>query len=65
MQCNCCGKELSKVESMCNTFKHRFGYGSKRDGDDISFVLCNECYDALVDKFIEQCVIKPEIKTYD
>lgn len=65
MKCNCCGKELNDVEAMCNVFKHRFGYGSKRDGDEISFVLCDECYDRLADEFIEQCAIKPEIKTYD
>jgi len=65
MKCNYCGKELNKIEATCNSFKHEFGYGSKRDGDVISFMLCDDCYDKLTDKFIEECKVKPMIKTYE
>ena len=59
--CNGCGRNL-KVE---NGFlredvfegKKQWGYFSKKDGILHSFVICEKCYDEMIDRF----VIPPEV----
>jgi len=59
--CNKCKKKFKKKNiefSPITEFKFDFGYGSKRDGEEIYFDLCDEC----VDEFINSFKIKPKIK---
>lgn len=55
MYCNVCGRKL-KVENgilLEDAFEARkqWGYFSKKDTEVHSFVICESCYDAMIEKF--------------
>lgn len=58
--CNMCGKTFD-MEDEANDFTlyARFGYGSKRDGDNFNLDLCCECCDKFVDELVEKCKVDP------
>ena len=56
-KCNMCGKEFDVYDDF--SFYHEFGYGSKRDGDEICLDLCNNCLDKWVDELIKMCQHNP------
>lgn len=45
--CNWCGEEFEDQFNSAMHFDHRFGYGSKLDGEELSFTLCPCCADKL------------------
>ena len=53
--CNCCGRVLEQEEYI--NIEKQWGYFSKKDGMLHSFVICEKCYDDMINKF----VIPPEI----
>lgn len=54
--CNFCGKELDFWDEQEDFSIHtQIGYGSKYDGDYISFQICCDC----MDKFIDNCAVSP------
>lgn len=59
--CNGCGRILQLENGILreDVFegKKQWGYFSKRDGQIHSFLLCEDCYDAMVEKF----VVPPEV----
>ena len=61
--CNCCGKEIRMEENMRYALEDYiviekiWGYFSKKDTTLHSFVICEECYDKMVEKF----AIPPEV----
>lgn len=61
--CNVCGRQLHMENNILleDAFeaKKQWGYFSKKDATLHSFVICENCYDEMVDKF----VIPPEIIT--
>ena len=62
MICNFCGKTLNPIdEKALGEKKIIFPYGTKRDGDRMSFVLCSDCIDRLSDEFISRCKHEPKI----
>lgn len=62
MKCNCCGKELSKLEEEnTGNISIPFKYGSVYDGKRIKFSLCSRCYDMLAFKTIIGFKIAPQI----
>lgn len=54
--CNCCGEQISKIETM-NTYREylhvekSWGYFSDRDLTTHSFNICERCYQNWVDNF--------------
>lgn len=58
--CNMCGKKFDMWDKS-NGFStsDQFGYGSKRDGDNIELDLCCDCMDKVVDYVVENCKINP------
>ena len=61
IQCNYCGKEYRfSGEVLKHDLLHvkkQWGYFSNKDGILHSFVICEKCYDKMIDSF----VIPPEI----
>ena len=59
--CNRCGRILKSENGILreDVFegKKQWGYFSKRDGQIHSFLLCEDCYDAMEKKF----VVPPEV----
>ena len=53
--CNCCGRVLEQEEYI--NIEKQWGYFSNKDGILHSFVICEKCYDKMIDSF----VIPPEI----
>lgn len=53
--CDCCGKieEGDYVEhsSSIETWQHEFGYGSRFDTDQVSFDICDDCYEKWINTF--------------
>ncbi len=53
--CNHCKKELlvenGILKEGCLDINASFGYFSKKDGQNHSFDLCEDCYDAMIAKF--------------
>lgn len=60
--CNKCGETVSKNKA--NNFKHKFGYFSKYDLDNLYLTLCSSCLDEITDLLISNCKISPLIE-YD
>lgn len=64
--CNMCGKTMDAFqheyeEFMTDTihnFKIEYGYGSNRDGEIVTFDICESC----LEKIYEQFEIKPNIE---
>lgn len=59
--CNGCGRQL-KVENGIlreDVFegKKQWGYFSERDGELHSFLLCEECYNSMIQKFVVAPVV--------
>ncbi len=56
MYCNACGRELKMEHGMLleDAFEARkqWGYFSKKDTQMHSFVLCEKCYDQMVERFV-------------
>ena len=54
--CNGCGRILKYQNDILreDVFegKKQWGYFSKRDGEIHSFLLCEDCYDEMVKKFV-------------
>lgn len=48
--CNHCGKEIEFTPPL--TLDSIIGYGSKYDGDKITYRLCAECTDKLVENYL-------------
>jgi len=61
VKCNMCGSEIDEMDLECNDFsiEHRFGYGSKHDGDHLYLDLCSSCQDKLVTYLLSNCIINP------
>ncbi len=63
MYCNVCGRELYVKNGMLleDAFeaKKQWGYFSRKDAALHSFVICEDCYDDMVEKF----AIPPEVTT--
>lgn len=54
--CNCCGRSLKKteqvlLEDVCSV-RVQWGYFSRKDGENHSFELCEECYDRITQEFV-------------
>ncbi len=53
--CNQCGGTITVVNGMikegCLEGTQRFGYFSKKDGQEHHFDLCEQCYDEMVEHF--------------
>lgn len=47
--CNCCGCEID--DSLQGGFDVSFGYGSKYDGQNWSFELCEDCMENIIKTF--------------
>jgi len=60
-RCNVCGKTVEQVfEGLMPISIHdRVGYGSKHDGSMLDLDICSDCFDKLIDSFVEKCAIKP------
>lgn len=61
--CNHCGKEIEMYPAL--TVDSVIGYGSKYDGDKITYRLCAECTDKLIETYLASNndvipAIKPE-----
>ncbi len=56
LYCNGCGRILKCENGILreDVFegKKQWGYFSKRDGEIHSFLLCEDCYDEMVGKFV-------------
>ncbi len=56
MYCNMCGKKLKVVNGILMEdaleAKKQWGYFSKKDAVLHSFVICEECYDSMIEKFV-------------
>ena len=54
--CNACGKELYMENNILKEdafeAKKQWGYFSKKDTKMHSFVLCEECYDKMISRFV-------------
>ncbi len=54
--CNQCGKELNMRKDLlmeeCVSVNQIWGYFSRKDGENHSFDLCEDCYDKLVKGFV-------------
>ncbi len=62
MICNFCGETLDACDEYnLGSLVIPFYYGSKRDGDQMTFSLCSSCYDKLADEFIARCKHEPKI----
>lgn len=55
MVCNGCGKEILMENSIVKedyfAATHSFGYFSKTDGTQVSFLLCEDCFRAMLKQF--------------
>lgn len=53
--CNRCGREIKIIHPECKdnylSVDKRWGYGSKMDGEEHSFDLCEECYALMISEF--------------
>lgn len=54
--CNCCGRSLKKkdkllLEDVCRV-RVQWGYFSKKDGENHSFDICEDCYDKITRNFV-------------
>lgn len=60
-RCNVCGKTVEQVfeNQMPISIHDRVGYGSKHDGSMLDLDICCDCFDKLIEDFIEKCVINP------
>ena len=61
--CSHCGKEIAYTP--CLNIETVVGYGSKYDGDKITYHLCPDCTDKLIDSYLATTkdaipAIKPE-----
>lgn len=56
MRCNACGRELKMENGILKEdafeAKKQWGYFSSKDAVLHSFVLCESCYDRMVEKFV-------------
>lgn len=60
--CNCCGRSLKKkeglfMEDVC-CVSVQWGYFSRKDGENHSFAICEDCYDRITRNF----VIPPKVE---
>ncbi len=59
--CNVCGRQLHMENDILleDAFeaKKQWGYFSKKDATLHSFVICEECYDKMINKFVIPPVI--------
>lgn len=60
--CNVCGKEFDVYDEhnadVANISGY-VGYGSKYDTHYIDLHMCNDCFDKLMDKMMEECKFSP------
>lgn len=61
--CNCCGRALTfadeiPTEEACH-IEVQWGYFSRKDGENHTIDLCEECYDNMVRNF----AIPPEVES--
>lgn len=53
--CNCCGKEIGKEPAGQREeyleVRKEWGFFSEKDGDIHHFILCESCYDQLIQSF--------------
>lgn len=57
--CNICGKKFDIYDESSEAFINtEMGYGSKYDGEQVDFDICNKCMDELIDK----CKISPIVE---
>ena len=56
MRCNKCGKNLLIKQGIPREdflyIKKEWGYFSKKDGKYQEFVLCEDCYDRMIEEFV-------------
>lgn len=54
--CNGCGRQLKVEKGMlredCFCANHSFGYFSRLDGKRVSFDLCGDCFERLLDSLV-------------
>lgn len=60
-RCNVCGNSIEQVfeNQMIVSLHERIGYGCKYDGNTFDLDICCNCFDKLIDGFVEKCVINP------
>lgn len=51
MVCNCCGKEIKKIEQDYLYVKKQWGYFSEKDGSVFEIRMCEPCFDAWIRQF--------------
>lgn len=64
--CNMCGRELlienGLLKEGCFHGEQKFGYFSKKDGENHSFDICEACYDKLMQEFHIPVDVQEEIE---
>lgn len=55
IQCDFCGKELDVYDTQENFgfHHHHIGYGSQFDGESIDIDLCCDCFDKMMDEYVQ------------
>lgn len=66
--CNGCGRQLKVEKGVlregCFCAEQIFGYFSSMDGKRISFDLCEECFQKLLDRFAVPAEIEEETELF-
>lgn len=54
-KCDFCGKELDQYDTQENFGFHHshIGYGSQYDGENIDIDLCCDCFDKMMEEYVE------------
>lgn len=64
--CNLCGKELDELDRRENfSFDRLIGYGSRHDGEHISFDLCCDCFDEVIGELAARCKHSPIVGNFE
>ena len=66
--CNGCGRQLKVEKGVlregCFCAEQIFGYFSSMDGKRISFYLCEECFQRLLNRFVIPAEIEEETELF-
>lgn len=66
--CNGCGRQLKVEKGVlregCFCAEQTFGYFSSMDGKRVSFDLCEECFQKLLDRFAVPAEIEEETELF-
>ena len=55
-----CGQPFTDLDEQEHIGLHtKIGYGSRHDGDTIDLDICCSCFDSLIDKLANKCIVNP------